>query len=466
MPYAALRELLALTKLPYPPDNKLEISGADPVVRTPYKVGTAAAAVQAAIAVAVSELWKLQTGRAQQIRIDLRAAAIAMQGRTHTFLNGATLREEDTDGAVPRSIFYPVRDGRWIRIQTGYPHFRDITLETLGWPTNVEAAKMATAAWDGLELENRLHAAGGCAGLVRTTEEWARHPQSAAVASLPLLEIERIGDAPPEPLPVRPRPLSGIRVLDLTRVVAGPACARTLAEHGADVLKINGAHLPDHGIGELDSGIGKLSAFLDLRTTEGVETLRTLAREADVFSQGYRPGSLAARGFSPEELAGLRPGIIYVELSAWGKTGPWNGRRGYDPIVQAAAGISLTQGGGARPATFPVSAMDYVTGYLMALGVITALERRAREGGSWIVRASLARTGQWFADLGLLEGVDYATVPQPAAEEIARLSGETDSPLGRIRHLKPVIEFSETRAYWARPPVALGHHPPVWPARV
>src|SRR5262249_13560128 len=148
--------------------------------------------------------------------------------------------------------------------------------------------------------------------------EWARHPQSASIAALPLMEIMRIGDSAPEPLPVGNRPLSGIRVLDLTRVLAGPTCVRTLAEHGADVLKITAMHLPNLGYQEWDTGHGKLSAHLDLRATGDSETLRGLVREADVFSQGYRPGSLAGRGLSPEELATIRPGLVYVSLSAFG----------------------------------------------------------------------------------------------------------------------------------------------------
>src|SRR5262249_35904314 len=151
----------------------------------------------------------------------------------------------------------------------------------------------------------------GCAGLARTAEEWARHPHSAAVATQPLLEIRRIGEAKPEKLPEGPRPLSGVRVLDLTRVLAGPTCARTLAEHGADVLKVGASHLADSGLTEVDTGFGKLAAFIDLRERAGAETLRGLLREADVFSQSYRPGTLAGRGFSPEEAAKLRPGIVY-----------------------------------------------------------------------------------------------------------------------------------------------------------
>src|SRR5947208_6597677 len=201
---------------------------------------------------------------------------------------------------------YPARNGRWSYLHCNFPNHRAAALRVLGVPEDREAVRQAVAKWDALDLEDAILAAKGAGGMVRTMEEWAKHPQAAAIASLPLLEIVKIGASAPEKLPEGDRPLSGIRVLDLTRVLAGPTCARTLAEHGADVLKITAAHLPSLGHQEFDTGHGKLSALLDLRTTGDSETLRGLVREADVFSQGYRPGSLAGRGLSPQELASIR----------------------------------------------------------------------------------------------------------------------------------------------------------------
>ena len=264
---------------------------------------------------------------------------------------------------------------------------------------DAEAVRQAVSRWDALELEEAIITARGAGGMVRSMDEWAQHPQSAAVASLPLIEIEKIGDSPPVPLPEGSRPLSGVRVLDMTRVLAGPTCARTLAEHGADVLKITGPHLPSIGSQEFDTGHGKLSAHLDLREEKDLETLRELIGQADVFSQGYRPGTLAGRGLAPKDLAGLRPGIVYVSLSAFGRVGPWASRRGFDTVVQTVSGITARQGElfpGAVPGPqfYPVSAIDYLTGYLMAFGTLLALARRAREGGSWLVRISLAQNRQ------------------------------------------------------------------------
>jgi crotonobetainyl-CoA:carnitine CoA-transferase CaiB-like acyl-CoA transferase len=301
--------------------------------------------------------------------------------------------------------------------------------------------------------------------------EWAEHPQGKAIASLPLLELVKIGEAPVEKLPTGDRPLSGIRVLDLTRVLAGPTCARTLAEHGADVLKITGAHLPNIGYQEYDTGHGKLSAHLDLRQTKDLATLKGLVREADVFSQGYRPGTLGNRGLSPEELSALRPGLVYVSLCAFSHAGPWASRRGFDTVVQNVSGITTRQGElfpGAEPGPqfYPVSAIDYLTGYLMAFGAMAALARRAREGGSWLVRISLAQTGRWLVGRGQVAEHELKDIAEEfTADELARWSIESQTPVGRLGHLKPTVQLSETPPYWARPSVPLGYNEPVWPAR-
>jgi crotonobetainyl-CoA:carnitine CoA-transferase CaiB-like acyl-CoA transferase len=260
-------------------------------------------------------------------------------------------------------------------------------------------------------------------------------------------------------------------VLDLTRVLAGPTCARTLAEHGADVMKISAAHLPNLGYQEWDTGHGKLSAQLDLRQPADLETLRGLVREADVFSQGYRPGSLGGRGLAPEELAALRPGLVYVSLSAFGHSGPWAGRRGFDTVVQTVSGMTARQaeivpGKTEGPQFYPVSAIDYCTGYLMAFGAMVALARRAEQGGSWLVRISLAQVGKWMVDLGEVPAASLAPVPAEfEAAELDSWSMMSQTPSGPLRHLKPVVQLSETPAYWARPSVPLGYHRPEWPAR-
>jgi crotonobetainyl-CoA:carnitine CoA-transferase CaiB-like acyl-CoA transferase len=465
MPHAALLELLSLAGLPDPGAARVELTGADPVVATRFRIGAAGAASIAAASVAAAELWALRTGRRQRVAVDLRAAVAALRSGRYLRIGGAPPR----DIFDPVSGFHATRDGRSIFLHCNFPNHRDAGLAVLGLAAGASREQVAVSVkgWDGLALEDAIHAAAGCAALVRSNEEWRRHQQSAAIAALPLLEIERIGEAPAEPLPPGDRPLSGIRVLDLTRVLAGPTGARSLAEHGAEVLKVSGAHLPASRDMDIDTGLGKRSTFLDLRQARDAETLRRLVRDGrcDVFVSGYRPGTLARRGFGADELAALRPGIVLVELSAWGRLGPWAARRGFDTIVQSASGLALIEGDG-TPRLMPVSALDYVSGYLMALGAMAALGRRAREGGSWRVRVSLARTGQWLLDRGLLDAGAIAGLPRELPEaEIARLSQETESAFGPLRHLAPAARLSETPPRWARPPVPLGHDAPEWLAR-
>ena len=441
--------------------------GLDPILPTPFRIGDTAAASLAAVGLAVSDLWELRTGQRQGIAIDLRQATASLRSGKYLAMDGSPVAAERT----PVMGVYPAKNSRWSYLHCNFPNHRDAALGVLGVGEDREAVRKAVAQWDALELEEAIIAAKGAGGMVRSMAEWAQHPQSAAVASLPLLEIEKIGDSPPEPMPEGSRPLSGIRVLDLTRVLAGPSCARTLAEHGADVMKISGAHLPFSPSQELDTGHGKLSAHIDLREERDVETLRGLVSQAEVFSQGYRPGTLAQRGLSPQDLAKLRPGIVYVSLSAFGRVGPWAERRGFDTVVQTVSGITHRQGElfpGAEPGPqfYPVSAIDYLTGYLMAFGAMVALARRVREGGSWLVRASLAQTGRWLVDHGQVPEAELRDVSEEfSAEEIKRWSTASDVPAGRLSHLAPVLQLSETTPHWVRPTVPLGHHDPVWPER-
>ena len=439
--------------------------GADPVLPTPFRIGTAGAATIAASGLAAAALWELRTGRRQQVTVDVRQAAASLRSGHYMQLADAKL------STARNSIMgvYPTRDGRWSYLHCNFPNHRAAALSVLGVAEDRDAVTRAVAAWNAADLEEAIIAAKGAGGMARTQGEWAKHPQAAAVAALPLMEIVRIGESAPEPLPPGDRPLAGIRVLDLTRVLAGPTCARTLAEHGADVLKITAAHLPNLGYQEWDTGHGKLSAQLDLRTPDGVDTLRGLVRGADVFSQGYRPGTLAARGLSPEELAALRPGLVYVSLSAFGHAGPWAARRGFDTVVQTVSGITIRQaeafpGKTAGPQFYPVSAIDYCTGYLMAFGAMVALARRARDGGSYLVRISLAQVGKWIVDLGEVPAAALKGVAAEfAADELARWSTVSETPSGRLAHLKPAVQLSETPPYWARPSVPLGYHRPAWP---
>ena len=458
---ASLKELVQIAGLPASAADAVEITGADPVFPTRYKIVAPGAACIAATGLAAADLWALKTGRHQRVRVAGRAAAAAMRSSRYLKINGARPPED------PEKItgFYQLKDGRWIYLHCNFFNLRDINLKVVGASQQKAAVEKAVAKWDGYELEEAIVNAGGCACLVRSEEEWLALPQMHAVAKLPLLEIIKIGDAPPRPLPAGDRPLAGARVLDLTRVLAGPTCARTLAEHGADVLRVTREDLADMGTTDFDTGIGKLCAHLDLRNPADDAKLRELIKTCDVFSQSYRPGTLARRGYSPDALAEMRPGIVYVTLSAWGHEGPWALRRGYDTVVQSANGMAYRPNN-ERPAFLPVSEQDYVAGYLLAYGAMIALGRRVREGGSWFVRVSLAGAGHWIRGHGLLTPAEYENAAKELpADELKALMVEHDSPIGRLTNLAPVAQLSETPARWARPAVPRGFHPAEWPAR-
>jgi crotonobetainyl-CoA:carnitine CoA-transferase CaiB-like acyl-CoA transferase len=463
---SALSTILPIAGWPEARAREVEITGPyDPVLPTPFRITETSTATLAAVGLAVSDLWEMRTGRRQRIAIDTRQATASLRSGNYLKLDGVPV--SNARNVVMGS--YPAKNGRWSYVHSNFPNHRAAALKVLGVPEDRDAVRMAVAQWDALELEEAIIAAKGAGGMVRTMDEWARHPQGAAVATLPLMEIIKIGDSPPERLPDGDRPLSGIRVLDLTRVIAGPTCARTLAEHGADVLKITGAHLPSLGRQEYDTGHGKLSAHLDLREAKDTKILQGLVRGADVFSQGYRPGTLGSRGFSPEALAHTRPGIVVVSLSAFSHVGPWASRRGFDTVIQSVSGITSRQGelfpnGAPGPQFYPVSAIDFLTGYLMAFGAMVALARRTREGGSWLVRISLAQVGRWLVERGQVPEAELKDVPKEfTPAELERWSMTSNTPDGRLQHLGPVLRLSETPPRWARPAVPLGYHQSVWP---
>jgi crotonobetainyl-CoA:carnitine CoA-transferase CaiB-like acyl-CoA transferase len=455
--------LLALAELGGPPLRDIldlaDLGQTRPYFRTRYNVVPAGTAAIAAAGLAAADLWMLRGGEPQRVRITASAAAAALRSLHYLRIDGKV--PTDPPGSV--TGFYPVRDGGWIYLHCQFPNLRDANLAVLGVPADKNAIAHATRCWDGSELEEAIYAGGGMCGLLRDEQQWRGLPHTAVLSTLPLVEMARIGDAPAKPLPDGgTQPLSGVRVLDFTRVIAGPMCTRTLAEHGADVLNISRADLTDSGPASLDTAIGKLRAYLDLREADEAAVLRGLVETSDVFVQSYRPGTLAGRGLSPERLAAIRPGIVYVTLSAWGHAGPWHLRRGYDTVAQAVNGFAYQDGG--PPALMPVAAQDYISGYLMAYGAMVALGRRAREGGSWLVRVALARTGQFIRQHGLVDPEIYQVAPADLPTQVlAGLMTEHQSPLGQVTHLRPAVELSATPARWTRPAVPRGFHPPQWP---
>lgn len=465
---AILDELLSLAGLPpssgLPAEEGVTLRGADPVFPTPPRVGELGAAAIAAAALAAARLHARRTGIRQRVTVDVDAAAAAMRSWTYLAETAAAPRPP-ADG--PR-LFFATGDDRWIFLHRRAAHHAARQERVLGCGHSDQEVAAAVRRWKGADLEEAVVAADACAALVRGHAEWTGHEQAAAVARLPLLTVTKIGDSDPEPAgpasaPPGDRPLGGLRVLDVTHVLAGPTCARTLAEHGAGVLRIGPGTAGDRNPMQRDTGHGKRSAVLDLKSADGSAALRALAGRADVFSQGYRPGALAALGFSPEEVAARRPGIVYVSMSAFGTAGPWRGRRGYDSVVQAASGFCDEVAVDGEPRFLPVSALDYVTGYLAAFGTQVALARRAASGGSYHVQLSLAQTGRYLAGLPRTTPKERAGCPaELPAGRLAELLTETDTPFGRLRHLAPAARMSATPPRWDRPTVPMDHDAPAW----
>jgi len=389
--------------------------------------------------------------------LDMTHALTEFHSERHMHVRGFDAHEWDAIAGL-----YRCGDGRWIRLHTNHEHHRDVVLRVLGCANDRAAVAAALSGWQAEAAETAIYEAGGVATMTRSLGEWTAHPQGQAAASLPPLLIERIGDAPPTPLPpLGARPLEGIRVLDLTKVIAGPVAGRTLAAHGAEVLHVSAAHLPALPALSMDTGRGKRTAFIDLRAEAGRATLRGLATGADVFLQGYRPGAIAGHGFAPQHLAALKPGIVCVSLSAWGHLGPWSGRRGFDSLVQNANGINDAEriaAGEDKPRPLPCQALDHASGYLLALGAMAALLRRAQEGGSWLVRVSLAGTGEWIKRLGRIEG----GLAAPGIADVGPCLEDSDSGFGRMTAVRHAAVLSATPARWALPSMPLGSHPPRW----
>lgn len=458
-PHDALAALWRHAGQPEAALDNVTLTGSEPVLPSSFAVGTAAQASIAASALAAAELWRLRSGRQQQVSVAMRDAAIEFRSERYMRVAGQG-RGEIWDKIAG---LYRCEDGRWVRLHTNFPHHRDGALKLLGCDYSREAVQHALDEWEAENFEIAAAEAGLVVTATRSFAEWDAHGQGRAVAGLPVFSIEKLGDALPQPLPPGDRPLSGVRVLDLTRVIAGPVCGRTLAAHGADVLLVTAAHLPQTMPLVIDNGRGKLSAFIDLRDANGRDTLAGLARGADIFVQGYRPGAVKGNGFGPDEVARLRPGIVYVSLSAYGHEGPWATRRGFDSLVQNANGMNHAEAdaaGAQQPKPLPCQAIDHASGYLMAFGAMTALARRASEGGSWHVRVSLAQTGQWMRALGRVDGL---SCPDPSFDEVRDRLEDNDSGFGRLTTVRHAAAMSETSPRWTCPSVPLGTHQPELP---
>jgi hypothetical protein len=404
----------------------------------------------------------LRSGQNQNVAVDMRHAVVECRSERYLRVDGKP--PGPTWDAI--AGIYRTRDQRYVRLHTNFRHHRDAVCRVLNCEPERDAVQAALLQWDGEAFETAAYAGGAVVAMMRSHDEWSDMPHAKALAGSPLISIEKIGEAEPKPWPGGDRPLAGVRVLDLSRVIAGPVAGRTLAVHGADVLLISGPDLPAIPWLTIDTGRGKLTSFVDLKSEQGRGVMRELLAQADILSQGYRPQALASLGFSPHDAARISPGIVHVSLSAYGHAGPWAERRGFDSLVQTASGFNHAEGEAAGvegPKELPAQMLDHATGYLMAFGAMMAKARQSREGGSWHVRVSLARTGHWLWNLGRV--ADGFKTGDLKSDAVAPFMEDLPSGFGPLHSVSHSAMLSKTPAFWVRPAMPLGSHPPQWPAR-
>ncbi|HEX4301312.1 MAG TPA: CoA transferase [Rhizomicrobium sp.] len=436
-------------------------------LKTRFYADEAAAAAIAAGAMVAADIWTLRSGATQAVTVSTREAAAGLVGFLHQKFADAS-KAPDPRGQLAASStaangFHKTRDGRFVFLHPSFPESTKRLLGVLDCPDTPAAIAAMMLTWDALDLENAVAAAGACAALARTPEEWDASEQGRVLAARPVVEITKIGDSKPEPFARGgDTPLSGIRVLDLTRVLAGPSCARTLAQYGAQTLVISSPNLPSVPYFVSDTGHGKRAAFVDLAAEDGRARMRELVCGADVFSQGYRQGAMERHGFGPLALAQLRPGIVCTEINCYGHEGPWRGRPGWEQLGQTVSGMAMVHGGAEGPKLLPGAVTDYTTGSLAAFGSLVALRRRALYGGSYLVRVSLAQTAMWIRGLGLADAARLDAVRALSGDEIASFSIASETGFGPMTHLRPPVAMSATPARWARGVVPLGTDKPVW----
>lgn len=343
------------------------------------------------------------------------------------------------------SGYYPTREGGQVQLHANFPHHAAGIVRRLGCEASRDAVAAAVSAWDADDLEAALVADGMIAARLRTIDEWDAHPQARATGGLPVVSVERIGDGPPRD-PGRRR-----RVLDCSRVLAGPIAGLQFAAHGADVLRVGSARLPSVEIGVLTTGAGKRNADVELDTPAGRDLFTGLLRDADVWIDAYRPGAFEGRGFPCDAIGA---GGVVVQISAFDWVGPWAGRRGFDSIVQSTTGIVLAgsaAAGSDAPTPLPVQALDYATGLLAAFAAERLVRHQAEVGGTWLARLSLLRTRDWLVAAG---------GPRPFTPGLVEPSPEAmwtvDTPFGAVTTARPI------GGEWPHGPQPLGAAEPVW----
>ncbi|VWB40454.1 CoA transferase [Burkholderia metallica] len=420
-----------------------------------FRVTDLAAAAIGAAGTAVAELLHASTGTLPAVRVDRRLASLWF---------GVSLRPQGWTMPPPWDPVagnYRARD-RWIRLHTNAPHHRLAALSVLGCAGDARSVAQAVSRWDAVALEDAIVERGGCAAAMYSAQEWAAHPQGRSVATEPLLHVQAATDAVAHAWrPAEDRPLRGIRVLDLTRILAGPVATRLLAGLGADVLRIDPYGWEEPGTVP-DVVLGKRCARLNLKDAADLDTLRQLLRGADIVVHGYRSDALARLGLDAAHRRELNPALVDVSLDAYGWSGAWRCRRGFDSLVQMSTGIAdagMRVTGRDEPVSLPVQAIDHATGYLMATAAIRGLTARMKQGVGTQVRASLARTASVLA----LRSEPMSEVVELAADD-RRDRAEQVEPTswGPAVRLLPPLQIDGAPLRWFYPARALGTYEPGW----
>ena len=428
--------------------------GEDPIFPSVHRLGACIGIPIMSGAAGIADIWRQRSGRGQDLTLDLRKAihGINPMYKFMPTINGYPLQMPYFIGNPMGFDLYRTKDGRWFLPTGAYPRLLTGMCTLLGCSPDKDSIANAVAKWDSAELDEAAAEKDLVFAVIRTAEEWAAHPQGKQLAEKPLVEIVKIGDSDPEPFTPAARPLSGLRVLSATHVIAGNVMSRTLAEHGAEVLQIAHPEEFEHEALMQDPCAGYTSnAWLDLNQPDARQKAYELAAGADVFVENYRTRKIADLGLSPEELAARRPGIVYASGRAFTYDGPWANRAGFDMEALCVTGFTTEEGSPEQPAFPPTHVMnDYIAGYIGAAGIQAALIRRAKEGGSYHVRVNLARCAMWFKSLGTFD----KNAPAPSGEQHQLLAPDTitaQTPYGELVRLAPPVQFSETKPYWEDP---------------